>query len=183
VRFQPGSVGVKTTTLTVGANLASATLTGTGGAAAAITNLVVSDTTPGGDGIPNNQQWSVQSKFAAGAVPFGDRTVTIETSNPALDGKDWIRTAADSKSFTSSPASFTLNGTTVFLLADDRWKPGAKPDWLDTSYSSAGFQVTVLDGAAHRPYNVWKKTVAPGSTVVLPKIGLATAPCYFVVVQ
>src|SRR5439155_27237122 len=87
-----------------------------------IQNLVVNDTStansPSVDGVPNSLQWSVQSNFQPGATVFGDRSYTLATSNAALNGKAWIRTAADSKGYsaTATLASLVLNGTGVFLL-------------------------------------------------------------------
>jgi len=152
---------------------------------------VVNDHTVGNDNIDNSTQWVVQTNFRATVNPFSDRTgVSItSTGNGTLDGKTWIRTAADSKSFgtgvTPPPtlASFTVTGTFVDLLVDDRHGGGARPSWLDTSFTDAGFNVTINDGSATRPYSVWRKSVTPGSTVNLPAIGSTMAPCYIVVVE
>jgi hypothetical protein len=188
VRFAPASAGTKSTTLTVGASAASTSLSGTGVAVATpISNLVVNDTTTGADGIANNTQWSVQSNFQQGVTPFGDRTVTVSVvGNPALAGKAWIRTAADSKSFTGTPvATFTLNGDTLFLLVDNRHNNATtgKPVFLDATFSDTGLDATILEGTTARPYSIWKKSVVSGSTVSLPTVSSAVAPFYFVVVQ
>jgi hypothetical protein len=188
VRFAPVSAGMKATTLTLGGAAATATLSGTGVVASApITNLVVNDATGGVDGIANNLQWSLQGNFQAGVAPFGDRTVTVSSIGSAsLAGKAWLRTAADSKSFTTSPlATFTLTGDTLFLLVDNRHNNATtgKPAFLDASYTDTGFDATVMEGTTARPYSVWKKSVASGSTVSLPAVSSGTAPCYFVVVQ
>ncbi|HXU84158.1 MAG TPA: hypothetical protein VN914_22340, partial [Polyangia bacterium] len=163
---------------------------GGGGGGASITNLVVNDTSatspPSGDGIPNSQQWSVQTNFRAGVAAFGDRTVTINsTGNGSLGGKTWIRTAADSKNFTGSPlATFTLTGSFLYLLVDDRHNAaGGKPLWLDASYTDMGFNAVIAEGATLRPYSVWRKSVTSGGTVSLPRIASAIAPCYLVVVE
>jgi hypothetical protein len=185
VRFAPTSAGSKATTLVVGA--ASASLSGSGVVLLPpISNLIVNDTTPGGDGIPNNQQWSVQSNFQQGVAPFGDRLVTVSSiGSSQLAGKPWIRTTADSKSFTGSPASFTLTGDTVFLLVDNRHNNATtgKPAFLDASYSDTGFDATILEGTTARPYSIWRKSVVSGSTVTLPTVNSTLAPFYFVVVQ
>jgi hypothetical protein len=194
VRFQPGSGGMKATTMTVGANAVTASLTGTGVAVSTpITNLVVNDTTLGNNGVPNNTEWSVQSNFRGSTtgdtvMAFGDRTYTIKSPvNATLAGKSWIRPAADSKSFTSSAtlATFTVTGTTVYILADDRFAPGGRPGWLPAAYTAAGFDVMVDESGAARTYHAWRATVTSGSTVSLPAITGVTSPppCYLVVVQ
>jgi hypothetical protein len=191
VRFAPLAPGPAQLPLTVESSLAfvvTAALTGTGVSTAAITNLVVNDTTPGGDGIPNNTQWSIQANLQTGLAPFGDRTFTIESlGNSVLVGRPWIRTAADSKSFTGSPlASFTVNGSFVFLLIDNRHNAAnGRPAWLtDPAWVDQGFDVMVRQSAtATFPYSVWRKPVTAGSTVNLPTINSGIAPAYFVVVQ
>jgi hypothetical protein len=156
-----------------------------------ITNLVVNDTAAtnppaGSDGIPNSQQWSVQANFQAGATAFGDRTYTVSTSNAALNGKPWIRTAADSKNYTGEPlASFTLTGSAVFLIVDDRYNgANGRPTFLpDTTWVDQGYDVVIRQSAtATFPYSVWRKSF-PSGTINLPHIGSATAPCYLVVVE
>jgi hypothetical protein len=193
VRFQPGSAGMKASTMTIGANAATASLTGTGVAVSSpITNLVVNDMTLGNNGVPNNTEWSVQSNFRGSTtgdtvMAFGDRTYTIKSPvNATLAGKTWIRPAADSKSFTASPtlATFKITGTTVFILADDRFAPGGRPGWLPAAYTTANFDVIVDESGSPRTYHAWRTTVTSGSTVSLPAItGVSSPPpCYLVVV-
>jgi hypothetical protein len=188
VRFQPTSAGAKATTLGLGAGAATAALSGTGLAPSTpISNLVVNDTTPGNDGIANSQQWSVQTNFRAGVMAFGDRTVTVSaTGNGSLDGKTWLRTTADSKSFTGSPvATFTLTGDTLYLLVDNRHNntTTGKPPFLDATYSDTGTDVTIAEGTTPRLYSVWKRSVVSGSTVSLPAVNSSAAPFYIVVVN
>ena len=159
---------------------------------APISSLVVRDTATsnppaGTDGIANSTQWSIQSNFAVNVTAFGDRTVKV-TSVPAaaavLNGKAWIRTAADSKNYTGTPlATFTVGGTFVYLAIDNRHNTGARPTWLDASYVDQGYDIAVTEGTTARPYSVYRKPVTAGSTVTLPTIASTTAPCYLVVVQ
>lgn len=190
VRFQPTTVGAKTTTLAFGAG-PPATLSGTA-VVSAIGNLVVRDTATtnppaGTDGIANSTQWSIQQDFRIGPAAFGDRSATISAlgSGP-LAGKPWIRTAADSKNFAGAPlATFTVTGRFVYLLVDDRHNVPAtgKPAWLDASYTDQGYNAVIAEGTTPRPYSVWRRSVASGSTVTLPTIASAVAPCYLVVVE
>jgi hypothetical protein len=152
-----------------------------------ISNLVVNDTTTGSDGIVNSGQWSVQSSFAAGTTAFGDRTYTIDSiGNAVLTGKPWIRTAADSKASPANPlASFTLTGTQVYLLIDDRHNVSGRPPWLtDMAFTDQGYNVVVRQSAsATYPYSVWRKTFTSGTTVNLPTVNSSVAPGYIVVVE
>jgi len=193
VQFVPTSAGTRSATLAVsaGATALQSSLTGTGVAAAApITNLVVNDNTTGGDGIVNSSQWSIQTNFRTGVAAFADRTVTItSTGDGSLNGMAWIRTAADSKTFTGpSLATFTANSDVMFLLVDDRWNVNGRPSFVDPMlYTDTGFNAVITEGTTQnpiqRPYSVWRRSVTPGSTVTLPSIGLGTAPCYLVVVR
>jgi hypothetical protein len=193
VRFQPSSAGAKSGLLVVGGDAARVGLSGAGvGSAAPITNLVVNDTALGGDNIPNNQQWSVQTIFGAGVAPFGDRKVLIKsTGDHSLDGLAWIKTAADSKAFPRDAgpvATFKVTGSTIFLLVDDRHNVSVnnqppKPPFLNSGYTDAGFDVVIQDDTMLRPYSVWKRAVVSGTTVDLPGVGSSTAPGYLVVVQ
>ena len=166
-------------------------VTCSGPPAPSITNLVVNDTATtnppaGSDGIPNAQQWSVQPSFAGGGgqLAFGDRSYPIGAVPAAashLNGKPWIRTAADSKHITTSPlASATMTGSFVYLAVDDRHATGFL---TGNGFVDQGYNLTVNEGATARPYSVWRKSFTSGSTVQLPPVGSASAPCYFVIVQ
>ena len=153
---------------------------------ASISSLVVNDTSTGNDGIPNNTQWSIQAGFdgGAGQRPFGDRAYTIAALPAAashLRSKPWIRSAADSKSYTSPTvplATASMNGAFVYLAVDDRHATG-----FLSGYTDQGYNLTVNEGATARPYSVWRRAIPAGGAVTLPSIGSATAPCYFVIVE
>ncbi|HXU82081.1 MAG TPA: fibronectin type III domain-containing protein, partial [Polyangia bacterium] len=145
-----------------------------------ITNLVVNDTT-------RASFWGIQSNFQVGAVPFGDRTYTVDPGvNAAILGGPWIRTSADSKNFATDPvATFTATGSFVFLIVDNRWNGASgRPAFIDASYTDAGFDVTVRQSStAAFPYSVWRKPIGTNTTVSLPHMGATTAPYLFVVVK
>jgi hypothetical protein len=192
IRFTPVGAGLATGLLRVTSTLgavATAELSGTGTTSGAvISNLVVNDTSPGGDGVPNNTQWSVQANLQMTLQPFGDRSFTIGSiGNAVLTGKPWIKTAADSKSFTGNPlATFTLNGTLVYLIIDNRHNAAnGRPPWLtDTAWVDQGFDVMVNQTTTTTfPYSVWRKSFTAGATVSLPPVGSSLAPGYFVVAQ
>jgi hypothetical protein len=193
VRFKPLSAGPKMVTLNAGTGVPPATLTGTGvDAPGPITKLVVNDHSMGLDPTDNSTQWVVQPDFHAGGDAFSDRTlVTIaDIGNGSLKGKTWLRTAADSKLFGMNVmprpalASFTVTGSFVYLLIDDRHNTGSRPLWLDGDYTDMGFNVMIDDHSGmNKPYSVWRRPVLSGSTVTLPSIGSNIAPCYIVVVE
>jgi hypothetical protein len=167
-------------------------LSGTGASVGpAITNLVVNDMgTTGNDTIPNNTQWSIQSNFQVNVTPnlqmFGDRTFTINPtgSSTILNGKPWIRTAADSKLFTGNPvATFKLTGTKVDIVVDDRHNNGTtRPTFLDTTWTDTGANLAISENGTARTYSIWQKTFPTGSTISLPPVTL-NFPFYFVVVE
>jgi hypothetical protein len=177
----------KSTSTTPPAGLGGAALA-CGGTGPSISNLVVNDTAPGVDGIPNNTQWSIQPSFGGGAgqLAFGDRTYTIAALPSAaahFTGKPWIRTAADSKFYTATNpplATATVNGSYVFIAIDSR-----HPTTFLTNagYASQGYSITVNEGSTPRTYNIWRKPVTPGSTVTFPTLASTSAACYFAIVE
>ena len=158
---------------------------------AVISNLVVNDTAvtnppAGADGIANSAQWSIQNNFQVNVTAFGDRAFKVTACPPGRCcwASPGSAPAADSKNYTGTPlATFTVGGTFVYLAADNRHNTGARPTWLDASYVDQGFDITDHRGQPARSYSVYRKPVTAGSTVALPRIGSATAPCYIVIVQ
>jgi hypothetical protein len=172
-------------------NSSEASVTPTAAPPPPISSLVVNDNLPAGCVSPNcnRDKWSIQSNFQVGNVAFGDRTYTVDAVPAAgnvLLGKSWIRTAADSKSYTGNPlATFTITGTFVYLAVDNRHNAAnGKPAFLDASWTDQGYDLTIRQtGTSTFPYSVWRKSVTSGSMVSLPPIGTSAAPCYFAVVQ
>jgi uncharacterized repeat protein (TIGR03806 family) len=163
-------------------------------ASVSITNLVVNDNLPAGCVSPNcnKDKWSIKSNIQIGAVVFGDRAYTLDSVDSqgtgVILGGPWISTAADSKNFTGTPlATFKANGTSVFLLVDDRWNgTGTRPPWLtDATFVDTGFNVMIKQNPQTTifAYSVYRKTVTSGSTVSLPKVGGSTAPAYFIILK
>jgi hypothetical protein len=163
-------------------------------APAGISNLVVNDNLPAGCVSPNcnKDKWSVQSNFQVGVMtfPFGDRTYTVDSvsvANSAILGGAWVRTAADSKNYPTSPlATFTASGSFVYLVIDDRWNgTGVRPAWLtDPGFMDQGYNVIVRQSSTQTfPYSVWAKSITGTTMVSLPAMGATTAPAYFVIVK
>jgi hypothetical protein len=176
VQFKPTSTGTKFVSLRINTDV-TAVLNGAGvsGGGFPISNLVVNDTASAG--------WTIQTNFSTNVLAFTDRDFTIQSVG-SLGGRNWIRTAADSKSYAGAQplATFTLTGTVVYLIVDDRYTTGGTPTWL-TGWANTGIKASVLESGTSRSHTAWKKTFTSGSTVSLPKIGATTAPCYLVVVE
>ncbi|HEY0709875.1 MAG TPA: fibronectin type III domain-containing protein, partial [Polyangia bacterium] len=157
-------------------------------ALAPISNMVVYDNLPAGCVAPNchKDKWSIQTNLQVGNLAFGDRSYTIDAipaGGAGLLGKTWIRPAADSKKYPSSPlVSFTVGGSFVYLLVDNRQNVSGKPPFLDATWSDQGYDVTIREGATITyPYSVWRKSVTAGTTVSLPGVGMIS-PTYLTVV-
>jgi hypothetical protein len=182
---------VVSATNTAGEGPNSTEKSATPSAAPPISNLVVNDNLPAGCVTPNcnRDKWSIQSNFQVGNTAFGDRTYTIDSvpaAGAVLLGKSWIRTAADSKNYTVNPlATFTVTGTFVYLLVDNRWNgTTGKPAFLDATWTDQGYDVVVRQSStATFPYSVWRKSATSGTTFNLPALAAATAPCYLAIVQ
>jgi hypothetical protein len=151
---------------------------------------VVNDTSatspPSGDGIPNSQQWSVQTNFRAGVAAFGDRTVTINsTGNGSLGGKTWIRTARRLEELHRKPARHLHAHRQLPVPAGRRpaQRRRRQASVAGRQLHRHGLQRRHRRGATLRPYSVWRKSVTSGGTVSLPRIASAIAPCYLVVVE
>jgi hypothetical protein len=84
----------------------------------------------------NAADWSIQSNLQVGDMMYGDRTVKFATIPQSLLGCEWIRTACDSKAYTSDAASFTAKSDiSVYVGLDSRVT--TIPSWL-SNWTNAG---------------------------------------------
>ena len=110
----------------------------------------------------NSSDWSVQKGFEAGAAVYGDRDITAAAVPKKLKGAEYIRTACDSKLFTSDLAEFkTGSAVTVYVAADSRVNGGL--EWLKTWTKTGGSIKTSNDVTLE----LFKKSFAAGETVTL----------------
>ena len=120
-----------------------------------IKNLTVRDT-------ENAADWSITSGFKAGDTVYGDRDITAVSVPVNLTNTEMIKTACDSKLFTSDLAAFTA-GTDIVLYAAVDARVNASLDWLK-SWTKTGSTVTTSNDIT---LELFKKTVKNGESVTL----------------
>nr|BAV13057.1 cellulose binding protein [Clostridium cellulovorans] len=120
-----------------------------------IKSLVVKDTN-------NASDWSIQSNLKVGDPVYGDRTNKFTVIPSKLLGSEWIRTACDSKTYTSDLASFTTKSdVSVYVGIDARIS--SIPAWL-SSWTNTG---ETLTNDSDVTFNLYKKDFSTNSNVVL----------------
>ena len=123
--------------------------------------------------------WSVEQGLDVGNEVFGDRQFRFTSVPEELMGAEWIRTACDSKKFTSDEATFTAaQDITVFVGVDTRAESNAGwlSDWTKTEMTMTD------DGNPNITYNVYRKDAKSGQKVTLGAVNMTTAVNYVVAV-
>ena len=123
--------------------------------------------------------WAIEHGLDVGNEVFGDRKFKFTSVPEELRGAEWIRTACDSKKFTSDEATFTAaQDITVFVGVDTRAESNAGwlSDWTKTEMTMTD------DGNPNITYNVYRKDAKGGQQVALGAINMATAVNYVVAV-
>ena len=123
--------------------------------------------------------WAIEHGLDVGNEVFGDRQFRFTSVPEELRGAEWIRTACDSKKFTSDEATFTAaQDITVFVGVDTRAESNAGwlSDWTKTEMTMTD------DGNPNITYNVYRKDAKGGQQVALGAINMATAVNYVVAV-
>jgi hypothetical protein len=148
--------------------------TGGGGGGSGETTFTVSDTT-------NAADWSAQTNLQAADRQYGDRTYTFTTVPTLVAGADWIRTANDSKAYTSSPlVTLSLGANTdVYVAHNDAIS--TKPSWL-TGWTNTGEKL-VNNESTPGSYTLFKKSFTAGSNVELGSNGHTTAGMYTIILK
>jgi hypothetical protein len=170
-----GSSSVLTVPIPTGASgTFPITVTGTAGTASHSASAVVTVGSTGGLTITglsakdttNAADWSVQSNLKVGSVQYGDRTFTLTAVPAALVGKQWIRTANDSKAATANPlVTFTINQQATVAVAVDT-RIGKRP-WMDASWTDTGTQLKNSESTP-RSFEVFTKTFPAGQVALGP---------------
>ncbi|WP_168119668.1 pectinesterase [Paenibacillus sp. HB172176] len=148
-----------------------------------IRNAVIHDDS--GNGIANAVNWSLQSNLKLGDIVFGDRMTgskryIFESIPEELLGLEWIRSAVESRSATSSDLlSFFLAGEAdVYVAYDSRIT--TQPEWLTSEYEDTGETITDSQPVT---YELYRKRYGAGSRVVMgPNNNKSKCP-YFVIVK
>jgi len=112
-------------------------------------------------GVSTGKPYSLAAA-GAGALPYIDRSVTVSSLGPALEGGVLVRTAMDDKYVAESAHLSLLLGqeALVYLCYDPR---GTAPPWIaEGNWQLTGEVVVTTDGAAS-PMRVYAKTVPAGS--------------------
>lgn len=122
-----------------------------------ITNMVVYDTI-------NEAYWSIMTNIRENDLIFGDRGYLISTLPYEYAGRNWIRTAADSKNYEDPTlVTFTVIADAEVLIAhDDRIT--TKPDWLTSDWTDTGNDMTDDLGVI---YSIFTRSYTADSTVSL----------------
>ncbi len=137
-----------------------------------IKSLAINDTT-------NYADWSIQKNLQIGDLFFGDRTYKFTKIPDFLLGSEWIRTACDSKMFTTTEASFAPSTAIACYIGLDT-RLTTIPSWL-SSWTNTG---ETLANDASVTFNIYKKICPYGTTVELGTNGANSSVVnYIVIVQ
>ena len=121
-----------------------------------IHNLVVNDKENGAD-------WDIYYDFGENSVIFGDRDITATSIPENLIGAEAIRTACDSKMFTSDLGTFTAGADiTAYVAVDSRVVP-VLPEWLGDWEKTNG----IMTATSGLTFELYKKNFNAGETVTL----------------
>jgi rhamnogalacturonan endolyase len=135
-----------------------------------IKSLVVNDSA-------NAANWSIQSNLQVGDTTYGDRTTKFAQIPEKLLGAEWIRTACDSKAYTSEAASFTAKSDiSVYVGLDSR--VATIPAWL-SSWTNTGES---LSGDNSVTFNLYKKDFSSDSLVELGENGASSGAVNYTVI-
>ncbi|MBO4867380.1 MAG: pectate lyase [Ruminococcus sp.] len=118
-------------------------------------NLVVNDT-------ENASDWSIRNDMSNGFQLFGDRDFTVSNVPSYLVNAETIRTACDSKMYTSDLASFTAGADITLYVAVDT-RVNNQLSWL-SSWTPVG---TSLYSSNDVELALYKKDVNSGTKVTL----------------
>lgn len=120
------------------------------------------------DGL-NGDNWSTQTNLQVGDSIYGDRTFTFTSIPEALKKAEWIKSACDSKSLTSSVASFKSGkAVSVFVGLDTRVSevPSWMDSWIDTEAE--------LKASNDVTYKIYQKDFSEGEIVNLGSNGTSS---------
>ena len=121
-----------------------------------IKNLIVNDK-------ENGLDWSINESFDKDAVIFGDRDITATSVPENLIGAEAVRTACDSKMFTSDLGTFTAGADiTVYVAVDSRVVP-VLPEWLGSWEKTD----SIITATSDLTFELYRKNFNAGETVTL----------------
>lgn len=127
----------------------------------------------------NSSDWSIQKGLNIGNLVFGDRTCKFTSIPEKLKGAEWIRTACDSKKFTSNEASFTAAKDMTAYVGIDTRTESAAASWL-SGWTKTDMALTD-DGNPNITYKLYRKSLKADEKVTLGAINMNTAVNYVVI--
>jgi hypothetical protein len=140
---------------------------------ATISNLVVGDTT-------NASKWSIQQNLQVGNLCYIDRTYTMASIPTSLQGSQWLRPSAASKTSTANPlVSFTISGTMAVSVAVDTRL--GKRSWMDASWVDSGTQI-VDNESTPTHFEIFQKTFSAGTVSLGPNVGSGSSYVQYLVI-
>lgn len=135
-----------------------------------VKSLVVNDSA-------NAANWSVQSNLQVGDTTHGDRTFKFNQIPAEFLGAEWIRTACDSKMYTSQMASFTAKADiSVYTGLDSRITN--IPAWLN-GWTNTGKSLSTDNSVT---FNLYEKNFSSGTVVALGDNGAVSSSVNYVVI-
>ncbi len=126
----------------------------------------------------NSADWSIQQNLQVGDVVYGDRTYKFTQVPQELMGSEWIRTACDSKIYSTDEASFTAKSDIAVYVGLDT-RATSIPDWL-SGWTATG--ETLVSDNSSVGYNLYKKDYATNSPVILGTNGASASIVNYVVI-
>ncbi len=111
----------------------------------------------------NAANWSIYNNTGVGSLIYGDRDITFASFPENLVGAETIKTACDSKMYTSDLGEFTAGADiTVYVAVDERVAENIQ-SWLG-NWKNAGVSVSSSNDVT---FILYKKNVKSGEKVTL----------------
>lgn len=111
----------------------------------------------------NAANWSIYNNTGAGSMIYGDRDITFASFPENLVGAETIKTACDSKMYTSDLGVFMAgDDITVYVAVDERVVESIQ-SWLG-DWKNAGVSIVSSNDVI---FNLYKKNVKAGEKVTL----------------
>ena len=129
----------------------------------------------------NAADWSFLDNLQAGNQEYGDRVFTFSSVPAQLAGLEWLRTANDSKAYTSSPVADLQLGEAMEVYVAHNDNITSKPAWL-TGWTDTGLNL-VNNEVPAKTFSVYTKSYAAGATVSLGANGSTTEGMYSVALK
>jgi len=126
-----------------------------------------------------NPETYVLSKLNVGNEQYIDRGFKLSIIPDEYKGFNMIRTANDNKMTTNLGFQFYVCGNADIYVAYDHRLASTTPSWITGSYSPEG--KTIADNyTTPNVYDIWKRSVSPGTVTLGDNDGVPQSSMYFV---